>query len=94
MGLSADGLEDLYYWVEKGVKIKATGFGRVDFNPLPVMKKIYEINPDALMFGTDLPSTRAKIPFNQAHVQLIEDNFSADAQEKIFFKNAHQWYHK
>ena len=94
LGLSADGLENLYYWVEKGVKIKATGFGRIDFNPLPVIKKIYEINPDALMFGTDLPSTRAKIPFNQTDVHLIEDNFSLDEQEKIFFKNAQQWYCK
>ena len=39
LGLSKTGLMDLYYWAEKGVKIKATGFGRLDFNPIAIMKK-------------------------------------------------------
>ena len=63
LGLTKEGILDLYHWAEKGVKIKATGFGRIDFDPIPVMKKINDINPKSLMFGTDLPSTRAKIPF-------------------------------
>ena len=33
LGLSQNGLDDLYYWADRGVKIKATGFGRVNFNP-------------------------------------------------------------
>jgi len=92
LGLSHEGLKDLYYWVEKGVKIKATGFGRIDFDPIPVMKTIYQINPKALMFGTDLPSTRAKIPFSDKDVQLVTDNFSDDELENIFYKNAIEWY--
>ncbi|WP_294280608.1 amidohydrolase family protein [uncultured Chryseobacterium sp.] len=92
LGLSNEGLDDLYYWVEKGVKIKATGFGRIDFDPVPVMKQIYSINPDALMFGTDLPSTRAKVPFTEKDIQLIRDHFSGEEQEKIFFTNAAEWY--
>lgn len=63
LGLSKTGLKELYYWAEKGVKIKATGFGRIDFDPLPIMKKIYSINPKSLMFGTDLPSTGQKLHF-------------------------------
>jgi len=94
LGLSQMGLKDLYYWAEKGVKIKATGFGRVDFNPITVMKKIYSINPDALMFGTDLPSTRAKQPFTDEHLIRIKENFSADQQKKILFQNAKDWYEK
>lgn len=94
LGLSKDGLNDLYYWVEKGVKVKATGFGRIDFDPIEVMKAIYQINPKALMFGTDLPSTRAKIPFSDKDVQLVRDNFSAGELENIFSKNALEWYRK
>lgn len=94
LGLSKDGLKDLYYWVEKGMKIKATGFGRIDFNPIPVMKSIYQINPKALMFGTDMPSTRVKVPFTNRDVKLIEDNFSTDELDRIFYKNALEWYRK
>ncbi len=94
LGLSKDGLNDLYYWADKGVKIKATGFGRLDFNPITAMKKIYSINPDALMFGTDLPSTRAKTPFSFEHLQRIKDNFSDEAQKKIVYQNALKWYSK
>lgn len=94
LGLSSSGLEELYKWVEKGVKIKATGFGRIDFDPIEVMKKINDINPEALMFGTDLPSTRAKIPFSQSDVQRVVENFDKKSQERIFYKNAMKWYKK
>lgn len=92
LGLSKAGLNNLYRWVEKGVKIKATGFGRLDFDPLPVLKQIYKINPEALMFGTDLPSTRAQTPFSIIDAKLISEHFSQEEQEKIFYKNAYQWY--
>lgn len=92
LGLSKDGLPELYYWVDKGAKVKATGFGRIDFKPIPVMKKIYRINPESLMFGTDLPSTRAKIPFSDSDLDLIKDNFSVAEQEMIFLTNAKNWY--
>ncbi len=92
LGLSKEGLKDLYYWVEKGTKVKATGFGRINFNPIKIMRKVYEINPDSLMFGTDLPSTRAEVPFSYAHLEMIKDNFSTEEQEKILFKNATDWY--
>lgn len=94
LGLSQSGLMDLYYWAEKGVKIKATGFGRVDFNPITIMKKIYSINPDSLMFGTDLPSTRAKKPFTYEHLKRVKDNFSEDEQRKILYQNGKDWYDK
>lgn len=94
MGLSQQGLKDLYYWVEKGVKVKATGFGRIDFDPISAMKTIYQINPNALMFGTDLPSTRAKVPFSEKDLQLIRDSFSTDELENILYQNALGWYNK
>jgi predicted TIM-barrel fold metal-dependent hydrolase len=94
LGLSNEGLPELYYWVEKGVKIKATGFGRIDFDPVPAMKKIYEINPKALMFGTDLPSTRARVPFSKKDLDLIKSNFDDEALNRILTQNALAWYSK
>jgi predicted TIM-barrel fold metal-dependent hydrolase len=94
LGLSKEGLTNLYYWAEKGVKIKATGFGRIDFDPIPVMKKICKINPTALMFGTDLPSTRAPVPFHRNDIDLIKAHFSEREQENIFYKNATAWYNR
>jgi len=77
LGLSKEGLLGLYYWAEKGEKIKATGFGRIDFDPILAMKKIYEINTMALLFGTDLPSNRAQKPFPGKDIDLIKDNFTS-----------------
>ncbi|WP_394751004.1 amidohydrolase family protein [Spongiimicrobium salis] len=94
LGLSKKGLLNLYRWAEKGIKIKATGFGRIEFDPIPVMRKIYDINPHALMFGTDLPSTRAKTPFRIEDIQRIQENFNAIEQERIFYTNARDWYLK
>lgn len=94
MGLSQAGLKDLYYWVEKGAKVKATGFGRIDFDPISTMKTIYQINPNALMFGTDLPSTRAKTPFSEKDLQLVRNNFSTEELKKVFYQNASEWYKK
>lgn len=92
LGLSKEGLPDLYKWVEKGVKVKATGFGRLDFDPVPVLKTIHGINDSALMFGTDLPSTRAKVPFSNKDLQLLKDNFSDSDLSKILYENALDWY--
>lgn len=94
LGLSREGLLNLYHWAEKGVKIKATGFGRIDFDPMPIMKKIYSINPNSLMFGTDLPSTRAKIPSTVKDIELIKENFTVSEQENIFYRNSEEWYLK
>lgn len=94
LGLSKRGLLDMYKWAEKGIKIKATGFGRIDFPVLETLKKINEINPHCLMFGTDLPSTRAKIPFSEKDIQLFKDHFSLEEQNRIFYQNAQSWYFK
>lgn len=92
LGLNKAGMEELYKCVELGARVKATGFGRLDFDPVPVMKKIIEINPEALLFGTDLPSTRARVPFSRKDIDLIVENFSEADQKQIFYKNAQNWY--
>jgi predicted TIM-barrel fold metal-dependent hydrolase len=92
LGLSNRGLPALLELAAKGGKIKASGFGRVDFEVLPALKKIYAENPDSLLFGTDLPSTRAKRPFSREDLTLIQENFSQEEAEKILWKNALEFY--
>ncbi|NBI28137.1 amidohydrolase family protein [Chengkuizengella marina] len=93
LGLSKSGFNDLLSFVDKGIKIKATGFGRIDFKPIEAIQSIYSLNPDALMFGTDLPSTRAKRPFHDTDVDIIINNLE-EKQAKVLFKNAQKWYLK
>jgi predicted TIM-barrel fold metal-dependent hydrolase len=62
LGLSGSGFGTLLRLAEQGVRVKATGFGRIDFDPRAAMREICAANPDALLFGTDLPSTRAGDP--------------------------------
>ncbi len=63
-----------------------------ELDPIPVLKKINEINPSGLMFGTDLSSTRAKTPFTVKDIELIKENFTALEQQNIFHKNAITFY--
>lgn len=94
LGLSKAGFADLLLLVEKGVKVKATGFGRLDFDAAEAIQSIYSVNPDALMFGTDLPSTRAKRPFWDSDAALIAEVLGVNGAEKVLFKNAMAWYLK
>ncbi len=94
LGLSEEGLPHLLKLVDKGVHIKATGFGRVELDVKNALQMIYETNPNALMFGTDLPSTRAKRPFEYADIEIIQQLFDEQATEKILYTNALRWYFK
>jgi predicted TIM-barrel fold metal-dependent hydrolase len=91
-GLEEAALPVVYRLVEQGVRVKATGFGRLDFDPMPVLQHIQAINPEALMFGTDLPSTRAPVPFHFTDVDRIKDCFSEDDLNSILFRNAWSFY--
>ncbi|OWT50506.1 amidohydrolase family protein [Bacillus sp. K2I17] len=92
LGLSEEGLPHLLKLVDKGVHVKATGFGRVELDVENALKSIYEVNPYALMFGTDLPSTRAKRPFEYGDIKLIQQLFDEQATGNILYTNAFKWY--
>lgn len=92
LGLSKQGLADLLLLVEHGIKVKATGFGRVDFDVRQALKDITSANPNALMFGTDLPSTRAKRPFLDEDINLITDTLENHLAEKVLYTNAVNFY--
>jgi predicted TIM-barrel fold metal-dependent hydrolase len=92
LGLTKEGFYTLLALVGKGVRVKATGFGRVELNVEEALRKIFSVNPDALMFGTDLPSTRAKRPFQTSDMELIYDVLGDEGAKKVFYKNAINWY--
>lgn len=92
LGLSKEGFHHLLSLVDKGVKVKATGFGRVELDVAQAIRSIYSVNPDALMFGTDLPSTRAKRPYNHSDIELIYNTLDEEQTEKVLYKNAMKWY--
>ncbi|MGA8165601.1 MAG: amidohydrolase family protein [Waddliaceae bacterium] len=78
--------------VERGIKVKATGFGRVDFSVPDALRTLVKVNPDAIMFGTDLPSTRAPRPFVDKDVALIVETFDEALAKKILYSNAAAFY--
>lgn len=65
--------------VSRGVRVKATGFGRVQLDVSSTIREIHQENPEALLFGTDLPSTRARVPFQPEDLELVEDILADDA---------------
>ncbi len=92
LGLSKKGWPVLLSMVEMGVKVKATGFGRIDFDAVQAIRAIHAIDPEALLFGTDLPSTRAAIPFQESDAALIEETLGKSEAEKVLYGNAANWY--
>jgi len=94
LGLSKEGFNSLLALVDKGVRVKATGFGRVQLDVEQAIRAIYSVNPDALMFGTDLPSTRAKRPYDHSDIELIYSVLDGHQAEKVLYKNAINWYLK
>lgn len=81
LGLDAEALPVLR---RLGCMVKATGFGRVD---LDVEATLRGLDPDRLMFGTDLPGTRARRPFEPADLELV-----AAIAPQALADNARAWY--
>jgi len=92
LGLSRRGLGTLLRLVQFGVRVKATGFGRVDFDVRCALRDLLSANPDAVMFGTDLPSTRAPRPFADSDIHLIVDTLGTAKAARVLCGNALAWY--
>jgi predicted TIM-barrel fold metal-dependent hydrolase len=67
-----------------GCMVKATGFGRVD---LDVAATLRALDPAKLLFGTDLPGTRARRPFEPGDLALV-----AGIAPAALADNARAWY--
>jgi len=94
LGLSLRGLPTLLRLVHFGVRVKATGFGRVDFDVRGALRKLVNVNPDAVLFGTDLPSTRAPRAYDDADIALIVDTLGEADAARVLCGNAQQWYRR
>lgn len=92
LGMSAAGLPRLLELVGHGVKVKATGFGRVDLDVRDALRRIHAVDPSALLFGTDLPGTRAERPFGDEDVGLVVEALGPDAAACVLHDNAAAWY--
>ena len=72
LGMTDDSTGTLLGLVEKGHVVKATGLGRITIaDPAALVAAILGANPHGLVFGTDLPSTRARQPYTHADVARI-----------------------
>ncbi|WP_109529045.1 MULTISPECIES: amidohydrolase family protein [Nocardia] len=91
LGMSDEGLPYLLDLVDRGARVKATGFGRVSMNVANTLRRIHAVNPEALMFGTDLPGTRAGRPFRDSDVDLICDVVGTD-MFAVLEDNARRFY--
>jgi predicted TIM-barrel fold metal-dependent hydrolase len=89
LGLTRTGLPHLLALVARGVRVKASGFGRLDFDPAPVLLAIHRENPGALLFGSDLPGTRAPRSIQPGDLKLIADSLGdSQAIHMVFHDNA------
>ena len=90
--MTEPGRDTLLRLVDRGVHVKASGFGRVRLDIPATLRAIYDTNPNALMAGTDLPSTRANRPFSPQDLALIADTLGPRAAQLVLHDNARTFY--
>jgi predicted TIM-barrel fold metal-dependent hydrolase len=87
LGMTEAGVPVLLDLAAAGCKVKATGFGRVKLDVPKTLEAIARKNPNALVFGTDMPSTRAARPFEAADIDLVERVLGWELAQKAFWDN-------
>ena len=92
LGLSRKGFRSVTKLAEAGAKVKATGFGRGDLDIRNALRDLYLANPGSLMFGTDLPSTRAARPFTDEDYYMVIETLGEDGAKLVFYDNAASFY--
>jgi predicted TIM-barrel fold metal-dependent hydrolase len=92
LGMSGANREVLLRLVEKGMRVKATGFGRVTLDVVEALRAVHAVNPTALMFGSDLPSTRARRPFAATDISLIAEALGESALPAVLHENGRSFY--
>jgi predicted TIM-barrel fold metal-dependent hydrolase len=87
LGMTQAGVPVLLDLVAAGCKVKATGFGRVKLDVPKTLEQIAAKSPNALVFGTDIPSTRAERPFMPSDIDLVEKVLGPELAQKAFWDN-------
>jgi predicted TIM-barrel fold metal-dependent hydrolase len=67
---------------------QATGFGRLDFGVASALRDLVRESPDAVVFGTDLPSTRAPRPFAPIDIDLVRQALGEALATRVLHENA------
>jgi predicted TIM-barrel fold metal-dependent hydrolase len=92
LGLTAAGLPALLELVEEGARVKATGYSLGDLDVAATLRQIYDLNPGALLAGTDLPCTRSPRPVDTADLRLLREVFDHDELADVVQHNAASLY--
>lgn len=95
LGLSYASLDNLKKFLSKGIPVRVSGFGRIDYSETQLketIKELHGVNPNGLIFATDIPSTRARRPFCVNDISLIKEVLGDQESEKVLFENGKNWY--
>ena len=92
LGMTQKGMPVILELVKAGAKINATGFGRVDIDVPTAIEKITALDSKALVFGTDIPSTRAKRAFAPHDIDLIKNVLGPQLSTQVLWSNARELY--
>lgn len=92
LGLSKAGFDSLLKLAAAGVRVKATGFGRIDLDLDVALRALYAANPSALMFGTDLPSTRAPRAYQDEDLYRVVECLGEQGARRVLSENAMKFY--
>jgi predicted TIM-barrel fold metal-dependent hydrolase len=95
LGLSTEGMAEVFNLVEQGARVKFSGLGRLNFNRnqvAQIISEIHAINPNALMFGSDLPSVRSSRQLAQDDINLVHELFNEKSADMILCRNALRFY--
>jgi predicted TIM-barrel fold metal-dependent hydrolase len=89
LGLTRAGLPHLLRLLEAGAWVKASGFARLDFPPAEALAVLCRASPGRVVFGTDLPGTRAPRPFDATDLSLIAATLTDERlREAVLYRNA------
>lgn len=92
LGMNAKGIPVVLDLVRAGAKVKATGFGRLQMDIPRTLEAIAKVNEQALIFGTDIPSTRAKRAFAPSDMEIIRSVLGPQLSRKVLWSNARELY--
>jgi predicted TIM-barrel fold metal-dependent hydrolase len=89
LGLTRAGLPHLIELVAASAWVKATGFARLDFPVGEAMTELCRAAPNRVLWGSDLPGTRAPRPFEPKDLDLIAESLGDPVLiERVLWGNA------
>lgn len=85
-------LPSLLRLVERGARIKLFGIGRLNASCTALLDDLYSANPQALMFGSGLPSADSTTAAVQRDLDTLSEVLGEAALPRLLWHNAAQLY--